>query len=164
MDRKDSFAMNARCSPGRRPSSRPEREARSGETFSRQQAAYWREKVSPRGPSGLGRDDGREIHPRPRGCGQSGRNGEKARCHRHRTAANRRGSPWQVAVHTHLILRSERSERLEGWTRAPCLGPTLRDGATRLLRVRAEREAYAVSVCALWAMPLAARSSCNSPA
>src|SRR5262245_59523283 len=47
-------------------SSRPEREARSGETFSLRQAAYCGEKVSPRGveftPSevegGLGRDDG----------------------------------------------------------------------------------------------------------
>lgn len=27
-----------------------------------------------------------------------------------------------------LTLRSKRSERLEGWERAPCLLPTLRDG------------------------------------
>src|SRR5882757_1411757 len=42
------------------PSSRP---TRSGETCSLQLAAYRREKVSPRGPSGLGRDDGNLCEP-----------------------------------------------------------------------------------------------------
>jgi len=37
-----------------------------------------------------------------------------------------------------LMLRSERSERLEAWEPTSCLRPTLRDGAPRLLRVRQE--------------------------
>ena len=40
------------------PSSRPEREARRGGTFSLPPGSYRGDKVSPRGPSGLGRDDG----------------------------------------------------------------------------------------------------------
>src|SRR5258708_30427879 len=35
-----------------------------------------------------------------------------------------------------LMLRSERSERLEAWPQARCLLPTLRDGPAGLLRVR----------------------------
>ena len=55
------------------PSSRPEREARSGETFCLRQAACRGEKVSPRGSEpaprasegGLGRDDGKSICDSP---------------------------------------------------------------------------------------------------
>src|SRR5436190_23881780 len=43
------------------------------------------------------------------------------------------GSSMALGLHqkTHLTLRSEQSERLEGWQRVACLRPTLRDASLR---------------------------------
>ena len=61
------FPLSFRTEPSHMtfPSSLPRREARSGETLSPPVTAYRGRRVSPRGPSGLGRDDGKVMCESP---------------------------------------------------------------------------------------------------